>query len=88
MIGAQSAADVSDHVDRAVRQIVADFSDLEFELVTRERRFFGDLPLDSLDVVEIVMRIEEHFEINVPDAAAEKLQCVGDAIDYVVKQIA
>ena len=43
----------------------------------------NDLGADSLDTVELVMELEEEFEINIPDDAAEKIQTVGDAVKYI-----
>ena len=51
--------------------------------VTRNARFIDDLGADSLDTVELVMRFEEEFGIEIPDEEAEKIQSVGDAITYI-----
>lgn len=53
------------------------------EKVTREASFVSDLGADSLDTVELVMEIEEAFDLSIPDEAAEKIQTVGDAIKYI-----
>ena len=53
--------------------------------VTREAKMIEDLGADSLDAVELVMAVEEEFELEVPDDQAEKLIAVGDVIDYVDK---
>lgn len=53
--------------------------------VTRETSFVNDLGADSLDTVELVMEFEEEFNINIPEEAAEKIQTVGEAIDYIEK---
>lgn len=45
--------------------------------------FIDDLGADSLDIVELVMSLEEEFDIEIPDEDAEKIQTIGDAIDYV-----
>ena len=50
---------------------------------TRETSFVNDLGADSLDTVELVMELEEEFDINIPDDAAEKIQTVGQAIDFI-----
>ena len=72
-------------VERKIREIVAERADIAVEEVTRDRRFEGDLPLDSLDVIEIVMTIEEVFDIDMPDEDTDPLATVGDAIDYVIE---
>ncbi len=53
--------------------------------VTREAKLIEDLGADSLDAVELVMAVEEEFELEIPDDQAEKLIAVGDVIDYVDK---
>jgi len=51
--------------------------------ITRETSFVNDLGADSLDTVELVMEFEDEFDISIPDEDAEKIQTVGQAIDYV-----
>ncbi|MBL8800796.1 MAG: acyl carrier protein [Planctomycetes bacterium] len=53
------------------------------EKVTRETSFINDLGADSLDTVELVMEFEDEFEISIPDEDAEKIQTVGNAVDYI-----
>ncbi len=55
------------------------------EKVTLEASFVNDLGADSLDTVELVMEIEDAFDLNIPDEDAEKIQTVGDAVRYVEK---
>jgi acyl carrier protein len=52
--------------------------------VTRETTFQEDLGADSLDLVELVMRLEEAFEVTIPDDESQKIKTVGDAIDAIV----
>ena len=66
-----------------VREIVADQLSVEAGIVTPQARFVEDLGADSLDVVELVMRFEEEFEVEIPDEDAEKLTTVGDAVKYI-----
>ena len=49
--------------------------------------FIDDLGADSLDIVELVMTLEETFDIEIPDDAAEKMQTIGDAIDYLKERV-
>jgi len=51
--------------------------------VTLESSFVNDLGADSLDIVELVMELEDEFDVNIPDEDAEKIQTVGDAIKYI-----
>ena len=51
--------------------------------ITRDTHFINDLNADSLDTVELVMEFEDEFELSIPDEEAEKIQTVGQAIDYI-----
>lgn len=66
-----------------VREIIADELGVEMAKVTDEAAFVEDLGADSLDTVELVMRFEEEFEVEIPDEDAEKMLTVGDAIRYL-----
>jgi acyl carrier protein len=72
-------------VKERVTDIVAEQLGVNKEQITPETSFVNDLGADSLDVVELVMELEEEFDINIPDDAAEKIQTVGQAIDYIDK---
>jgi acyl carrier protein len=66
-----------------IKAIIVDQLSVEEAEVTVEASFIEDLGADSLDIVELIMALEEEFEIEVPDEDAEKLQTVGDAIAYI-----
>ena len=70
-------------VEQRVIDIVAEQLGVEKEKVSRESNFVNDLGADSLDTVELVMELEEEFEINIPDDAADKILTVGQAIDHI-----
>ena len=70
-------------VEERVVEIVAEQLGVDREKVSRETSFVNDLGADSLDTVELVMELEEEFDITIPDDAAEKIQTVGQAIDYI-----
>ncbi len=70
-------------VEERVVAIVAEQLGVDKEKVKRETSFVNDLGADSLDTVELVMELEEEFDINIPDDAAEKIQTVGEAIDFI-----
>ncbi len=72
--------------DRVV-EIIADQLGVEKEKVTPEAKFVDDLGADSLDVVELIMAFEEEFGIEIPDEDAEKIQTVGDVIEYLKKKV-
>lgn len=66
-----------------IKKIVVDQLGVEEEEVNMESSFIDDLGADSLDIVELVMALEEEFEIEIPDADAEKIATVSDAVDYI-----
>ncbi len=72
-------------VEERVIDIVAEQLGVEKENVTSDTHFVNDLGADSLDTVELVMELEEEFDITIPDDAAEKIQRVGEAIDFIEK---
>ncbi len=66
-----------------LKRIIADQLSVPEDEIKMESNFQTDLGADSLDVVELVMKIEEEFDIEVPDQDAEKIQTVGDAVEYI-----
>ena len=66
-----------------VKVLIAEELEVEENQISRESIIVDDLGADSLDVVELVMRLEERFEVEIPDEDAEKIQTVGDAVDYI-----
>ena len=70
-------------VDERVKKIIAEQLGVEEEEVTLEAHFVEDLGADSIDTVELVMALEEEFEIEIPDEDAEKILTVGKALDYI-----
>ena len=74
---------MSDDISNKVKKIVADHLGIEESKVTEESSFIDDLGADSLDTVELVMAFEEKFGIEIPDDAAETIQTVQNAIDYI-----
>ncbi len=69
-----------------VKKIVVEKLQVDEKQVTLEASFIEDLGADSLDTVELVMDLEEHFGIEIPDEEAEKLKTVKDAVDYITKK--
>ena len=74
---------MSDEIKSKIKKIVADHLGIDEEKVTEEASFIDDLGADSLDTVELVMAFEEKFGIEIPDDAAETIQTVQNAIDYI-----
>ena len=70
-------------VQDKIKQIIVDELGVDEAEVTENARFIEDLGADSLDLVELVMRFEEEFDIEIPDEDAEKIQKVSDAVEYI-----
>jgi acyl carrier protein len=77
-----------DEIFEKVKFIVADQLSVEADEVQPEASFQNDLNADSLDVVEMVMALEEAFEVEIPDEAAEEIKTVQDAVDYIAGKAA
>ena len=71
-----------------VRSVIAQHLGVDPDTITDEARFREDLGADSLDAFELLMAFEETFSIEIPDDAADPMQCVRDAIAYVEAQVA
>jgi acyl carrier protein len=74
-------------VEERVIEIVCENLGVNKEQVTRNTSFIEDVGADSLDIVELVMELEEEFEITIPDDQAEKIKTVGEAIDYIQREL-
>lgn len=72
-----------DQVTERVLHVTKHFEKIDAAKVTPSASFEKDLGLDSLDVVELVMALEEEFGLEIPDAEADKISSVGDAINYI-----
>jgi len=75
-------------VSDKVFQIISEQLDVPLEQVTATSRFIEDLGADSLDVVELIMTLEEEFDIDIPDDDAQELATVGAAAEYIAKRAA
>lgn len=71
------------NVEQQVRTIIAEQLGIAEEEIKPESSFIDDLRADSLDIVELVMRMEDDFNVEIPDEQAESLKTVKDAIDYI-----
>lgn len=71
-----------------VKEIVVEQLSVKAEDVTPQSNFANDLNADSLDTVELVMALEEEFDIEIPDEAAEKITTVQEAVDYINNKVA
>ena len=70
-------------VEEKVREIIVDQLGVDEKQVVADAAFVDDLGADSLDTVELVMALEEEFDVEIPDEEAEKISKVQDAIDYI-----
>ena len=70
-----------------LKEIITDRLDVEADQIVPEATFVEDLGADSLDIVELIMGIEEEFDIEIPDEDAEKLTSVGEAMNYTLGKI-
>jgi acyl carrier protein len=70
-----------------VKEIIIEQLDVQSDQVTEEASFIEDLGADSLDTVELVMALEESFDIEIPDEEAEKIKTVRDAVAYIDKHV-
>ena len=78
---------MANNLEPKVKQIIVDQLGVDANEVTAEASFVEDLGADSLDTVELVMAFEEEFDIEIPDEEAEKLQTVGQAMEYLKSKI-
>lgn len=76
-----------DAIFQKMKRIIVEQLGVDEEAVTLEASFQDDLGADSLDVVELLMALEEEFDLEIPDEDAEKIQTVGDAVDYVRERV-
>ena len=73
----------SEEVFDKVKEIIVEQLGVAENAVTQEASFIDDLGADSLDIVELIMALEEEFDIEIPDADAVKVVTVGDVVDYI-----
>lgn len=74
-------------IEEKVIQIVSEQLSVDKSEISRNTSFVNDLNADSLDTVELVMELEDEFDLTIPDDQAEKLKTVGEAIDYIKQQL-
>ena len=77
----------SEEVFEKVKAIIVEQLQATESSVTMEASFIDDLGADSLDLVELIMALEEEFDIEIPDADAEKVVTVGDVVDYIKENV-
>ena len=72
-------------IEAKVVDIVSEQMSVEKAEISRDTSFVNDLNADSLDTVELVMELEDEFETSIPDEDAERIQTVGQAIEFIMK---
>ena len=77
----------SEEVLEKVKGIIVEQLGVSENSVTEEASFIDDLGADSLDIVELVMALEEEFDIEIPDSDAEKVVTVGDVVEYIKENV-
>jgi acyl carrier protein len=78
---------MSQEIFERVKKIVAEQLEVEPDAVVPQASFANDLNADSLDTVELVMALEEEFDIEIPDEAAEQIATVQSAVDYISNKV-
>ena len=78
----------SEEIFEKIKEIIVEQLGVAENTVTMEASFIDDLGADSLDIVELIMALEEEFDMEIPDADAEKVVTVGDVVDYIKDHIA
>jgi len=78
----------TDEIEQKVIGIVSEQMGVDKAEISMETSFINDLNADSLDTVELVMELEDEFDMNIPDEEAEKIQTVGAAVNFIQKQMA
>ena len=74
-------------VEERIKKIIAEQLGVEEDDVVPDAKFVEDLGADSLDTVELVMALEEEFEIEIPDEDAEKIQTVASAVEFIKEKV-
>lgn len=78
----------SEEIMEKVKKIIVEQLGVSETSVTDEASFIDDLGADSLDIVELIMALEEEFDIEIPDSEAEKVATVGDVVEYIKNHVA
>ena len=78
----------SEEIFEKVKKIIVEQLGVAETSITMEASFLDDLGADSLDIVELIMALEEEFDMEIPDSDAEKVVTVGDVVDYIKDHVA
>ncbi len=72
-----------DAIFEKVKEVIIEQLNAEDDAIKLETSFIDDLGADSLDIVELIMALEEEFDLQIPDSEAEKITTVGDVVEYI-----
>ena len=72
-----------DAILETVKEVIIEQLAVEEDAIKLETSFIDDLGADSLDIVELIMALEEEFDLQIPDSEAEKITTVGDVVEYI-----
>ena len=72
-----------DAILEKVKEVIMDQLSVDEDAIKLETSFIDDLGADSLDIVELIMALEEEFDMQIPDSEAEKISTVGDVVEYI-----
>ena len=78
----------SEEIFEKVKKVIMEQLGVSDSAITLEASFIDDLGADSLDIVELIMALEEEFDIEIPDSDAEKVATVGEVVDYIKEHVA
>lgn len=78
----------SEEIFEKVKNVIIEQLGVAENNITMEASFIDDLGADSLDIVELIMALEEEFDIEIPDSDAEKVVTVGDVVEYIKDHVA
>ena len=77
----------SEEIFEKIKEIIVEQLGVAENTVTMEASFIDDLGADSLDIVELIMALEEEFDLEIPDADAEKIVTVSDVVEYIKENV-
>ena len=70
-----------------LKRLISDLFAIDEQKIRKSMSFYDDLMADSLDIVELIMALEEEFDLEIPDSEAEKITTVGDAVEYIKNNV-
>lgn len=76
-----------DAILEKVKEVIIEQLAVEEDAIKLETSFIDDLGADSLDIVELIMALEEEFDLQIPDSEAEKITTVGDVVEYIKENV-